>query len=469
MITRRPLVGALVGGAGWALPGFAGAQANAFEGTWGGVLSAGSQQLRLRLDIGPNTTTLFSMDQGGAPISATERWIQGERIRLGFPSINGAYEGRLEGDRIVGTWRQGGDLPLVFERGERFLAQTPEAPLTDEGLEQLRARTGAPALAVAALNTGTNASLAFARGLRAHGRTERVGAGDKWHVGSITKSMTATLVAQCVESGAVNWDDTVGDMLGNVVGDIRPEYRDATFRHLLSHRAGLQANLNVLDVVRYARQSADARADRIAYARSALRQTPVGPKEQTFTYSNNGYVIAGAMLEARLGAPWEQLITERLFAPLSMSSAGFGAPGTPGAYDQPSGHAPNLLGRPQPHPPGAGVTDNPAVLGPAGRAHASLEDMLRYLRCHCERRGLLERAESWSILHTPPFGGDYAMGWIRRPDGSLWHNGSNTLWYAEVAVDQQRRVVSVAACNYGRDSMARPVGEALTRAAATVA
>lgn len=468
MLTRRPLLAATAAGAVWALPGCGPSRTNAFEGTWSGVLQAGSQQLRLRLEVSADTATLFSLDQGGSPLPASELKVEGERIRLRFPNVNGQYEGRLEGDRIVGTWRQGGELPLVFERGDNAVPRPPP-PLTAEALEQLRARAGAPAFAAAALNIGANASLALAQGVRAHGRTERVGADDRWHIGSITKSMTATLVAHCVETGAVSWDDTVGAVLNDSISDMRSEYRDATFRHLLSHRAGLQANLNVLDMVRYPRQSPDARADRIAYARAALRQAPAGPKEQTFTYSNSGYVIAGAMLEVRLGAPWEQLIADRIFAPLRMSSAGFGAPGTPGAHDQPVGHAQNLLGRPRPHPPGAGVTDNPAVLGPAGRVHVGLQDLLRYLRCHCERQGLLERAESWSTLHTPPFGGDYAMGWVKRADGSLWHNGSNTLWYAEVSVDQQHGVVAAAACNYGSDRMAEPVGEALTRIAAAVA
>jgi CubicO group peptidase (beta-lactamase class C family) len=303
------------------------------------------------------------------------------------------------------------------------------------------------------------------RSVRAHQRPEAVTASDVWHVGSITKSMTATLVARCVEAGLVRWGDSVGDVLGSAIGDMRGEYRDATFRHLLSHRAGLQGNLPITDFIRYRRHNDDPREERVAFARQALRQEPVGAKEQSFEYSNNGYVIAGAMLEAKLGASWEHLIRTQVFTPLGMDSAGFGAPGREGAHDQPVGHSAGLLGI-RAHPPGADLTDNPAVLGPAGRVHVGFADMLKYLAAHRDRGDFLN-AESWSILHTPPFGGDYAMGWIKRGD-TLWHNGSNTIWYAEVLVDPARGVAAVAAANDGRPPAAPAVGSALASAAEAV-
>jgi len=45
----------------------------------------------------------------------------------------------------------------------------------------------------------------------------------------------------------------------------------------------------------------DTRADRKAYARKALALAPVRSMGTTFTYANNGYVVAGAMVEAKLG------------------------------------------------------------------------------------------------------------------------------------------------------------------------
>jgi hypothetical protein len=165
-----------------------------------------------------------------------------------------------------------------------------------------------------------------------------------------------------------------------------------------------------------------------------------------------------------------------VFDPLGMTSAGQGAPGAPGAYDQPCGHSegPTTVINGQstrpliPALPGVGVTDNPAALGPAGRVHAAFDDVLKYLRAHCDRTPFLRR-ESWDALHTPPFGGEYAMGWAVR-EGMLWHNGSNTLWYAEVMFDRARGIAAVAAANDGRaGDLGAPIGTALVSAAQAVA
>jgi len=173
------------------------------------------------------------------------------------------------------------------------------------------------------------------------------------------------------------------------------------------------------------------------------------------------------MLEAKLGNSWEDLIRTHLFEPLQLSTAGFGAPGQKGKTDQPVGHAkdPSSEGR-QAYPIGGLVTDNPVVLGPAGRIHMSLQDLLRYLSAHRDRAGFL-RPETWTILHTPPFAGEYAMGWIVRSNGALSHAGSNTLWYAEVLVDAATGVVAAAAANDGHAPRSAPaVGRALLEAAA---
>jgi len=473
IISRRPLLlGAAA--AGFAATNAFAQSASDFMGEWHGVLDLGAQQLRLRLVVaaGP-TATLFSVDQGNSAIPVGGTRIEGDQLILDIPVIRANFRGRLTGGRIEGTFTQGGALPLVFQRGE-VAAAGPEA-LTQARLAALRAQAGSPAMGAAALNRAGR-SVAFADGLRAIGQPQAVTTSDKWHLGSITKSMTATLVARAVEAGAVSWDDTIGTVLGSAIPDMRAEYRDVSFRHLLSHRSGLPANIEFTQLLSFPRESADSRADRVAYARLGLQQTPGGPKEQTFTYSNTGYIIAGAMLEAKMGAPWEALIQRHVFDPLGMTSAGQGAPGTVGAFDQPAGHAPGpttanngvitvpLIA----HPPGHEITDNPAALGPAGRVHANFEDVFKYLAAHRDRTSFLS-AESWRTLHTAPYGGPYAMGW--QVDGDrLWHNGSNTLWYAEVMVDRARGIVAAAAVNDGRAGDVRPmVGNALIGAAQAVA
>ena len=103
---------------------------------------------------------------------------------------------------------------------------------------------------------------------------------------------------------------------------------------------------------------------------------------------------------------------KRLFQPLGMSTAGFGAMGTPGKVDQPWQHT-EVDGKWTPVAPGP-LSDNPPAIGPGGTVHMSLGDWAKYAIAHLQgARGesrLLKR-ETWRKLHTPLPPGDYAFGW----------------------------------------------------------
>jgi CubicO group peptidase (beta-lactamase class C family) len=312
------------------------------RGGWSGVLDAGSKRLRLKLEIEEDgKARIFSLDQGGQPIPGRRMSRAVDQIEIEFPAIHAIFTGRLVGpDRMEGLWRQGvTSLQLAFERGNGALAPlAPPQPLTRERLAEIRAEAGSPALAAASARKGNSARV-WVDGERAVGSGIAVQDTDQWHLGSITKSMTASLVARLVDAGALRWDETVGDVLGSVAEDMLDAYRPATFKHLLSHRAGLPKDLPDTEFVQFSRELADPREERQSFIRRALAMTPVGPMTTTFEYSNNGYVVAGAMLEAKLGRSWEDLIRGHLFSSLGLTTAGFGAPGRNGAVEQPVGHS----------------------------------------------------------------------------------------------------------------------------------
>ncbi|MBQ1543424.1 MAG: beta-lactamase family protein [Caulobacteraceae bacterium] len=466
MITRRPVTTTLAALGLATAARAAAAQAPGVAGSWTGVLSAGPAKLRLRLVLGADgTATLYSLDQGGAAMAGKANALAPEKIEVEIAAVGGRFAGKLvSADRIDGTWSQGGaGLPLTLKRGDAGLpkgeplpaALPAPAPLTPELLESLRRASGSPALGAAAQRRGGQ-TLAWAAGLRRLGGADPVGPADKWHLGSITKSMTATLVGRLVEAGQLKWDDTVGALLGDKAPDMRPEYRAATLRHLASHRSGLPGDLPDGQLARFPRESADPREDRLAYARMALALPPKGPAGTTYEYANNGYVVLGAIIERRLDKTWEAAIRERLFEPLKLGSAGFGAPDREGP-GQPSGHTAAADGVLRAFP-ASGPSDNPAVLGPAGRVHMTLQDLVLYLAAHRDQSPLLT-PDTWRTLHTPPFGGDYAMGWMVQPNGVLWHNGSNTLWYAMAAFHPGQGVASAAAANDGRMASVAPAVE----------
>ncbi len=313
-------------------------------------------------------------------------------------------------------------------------------------LETIRADCGVPALAAAAV-IGGELIAQGASGVRSSDGTDAVTVDDLWHVGSCTKSMTSTLAAMMVDKGEIHWESTVGDVLSEI--PMHEHWRQATLIDLLSHRAGAPAVPPPTLWQEAWRQSGTHTRQRTAFVAGLLHDPPDTP-QRTFTYSNQGYAIAGSMLEKAAGQPWEDLLSTRLFQPLGLSSAGFGPPCSPERPRQPLGHR-WIRGTPHPVPPGP-QADNPPAIAPAGAVHLSIGDFARYAGFHAREgaAGFLPE-KTLQKLHTPS-AGDYALGWRvtqRQWAGgrALTHAGSNTMFFAVMWVAPERGFAAVAATN----------------------
>ena len=87
------------------------------------------------------------------------------------------------------------------------------------------------------------------------------------------------------------------------------------------------------------------------------------------------------------------------------------------------------------------LADNPPFLGPASTLHMSISDLARFGREHLRAelgRGTLLETETARKLHRRAGGGAYALGWVDETKDwkghrrVVWHNGTNTMWYAFV-------------------------------------
>jgi CubicO group peptidase (beta-lactamase class C family) len=297
-------------------------------------------------------------------------------------------------------------------------------------LKPIRQKFNVPAMA-AAIVTGDGLKYAGVVGVRKRGTEIPVTVDDLWHLGSDTKAMTSTLIARLVERGQLKWDTTLAEVFPDLAPQMNPEFQKVTLLQLLSHRAGLPANLSLLSY-----GGNDVQALRLRAVRDELAKPPLSKPGSKFLYSNLGYIIAGAVVEKITGKSWENAITEEVFQPLKMTSAGFGGTGTPGQIDQPWPHT--VKGRPT--AVNGPDMDNPPVMGPAGRVHCSITDWAKFIQDQLRgARGesALLKPESYLRLQTPPFGGDYALGWtVTQRDWAggkaLNHGGDNTMNFANV-------------------------------------
>jgi len=144
-------------------------------------------------------------------------------------------------------------------------------------------------------------------GVRKRGTAERITLEDRFHLGSCTKAMTATLVAMLVEEGKLNWTTTLGELFAGKVKPMHPVWEKVTLRQVLAHRAGLRLEPDGLrafnEMVRPPRAwLGTLPQQRREIAKQALSRPPGIAPDTKYWYSNVGYVLTGAVLEQLTGS-----------------------------------------------------------------------------------------------------------------------------------------------------------------------
>lgn len=324
-------------------------------------------------------------------------------------------------------------------------------------LDSIRAQFNVPAVG-GAIVTNAGIKLIDVAGIRKHGSDVPVQVGDRWHLGSDTKAMTATLLGLLAQKSAVDWNLTVAKAFPAWTKTMNDWTKYRTFEMLMAHRSGI---VNVLEEAWKALRDTnvpEVTERRREFAR-LITHRDLGGEPQfaqipgfEFSYQNANFILAGAMLERGTGKSWEDLMKTEVFQPLGMTTAGFGAPGSLNDVNEPWGHSDKSGQRV------ADKGDNTPGLGPAGTVHASLGDWARFVRLHLDgSEGSLTLAPaSLNRLHTE-FPGNvyypnrYGWGWRFDPGTGirLGHDGSNGSWYCICQVLLNKGVGFIAVSNIG--------------------
>lgn len=302
-----------------------------------------------------------------------------------------------------------------------------------------------------------NVIASAAAGERMKGSKVALDLGDRWHLGSITKSITATMIARLVESGKMQWSEKVGERFAEEA--IHDDWKAVTLEQLLTHTSGAPANFDMGVMLKRPKTDPECARERRNAVLSLMSKKLKHQPGERFSYSNIGYTIAGAMAEKATERSWEDLVKSEVFAPLELIDSGFGPPRSPAkTYDQPRGHS-VILGLKT----GASDTaDNTMIIGPAGVVHMTLDNLTKYATEHLKGElgtSKLLTPETFRRLHRPKLN-NYACGWVvKEPKNKTeptiyWHNGSNTMWYALVVFIPDRNLVVAVTSNDGDISQA---------------
>jgi CubicO group peptidase (beta-lactamase class C family) len=306
------------------------------------------------------------------------------------------------------------------------------------------AKNHLPAMAITVMNADGLVAEGVA-GVRKMGSPELVKQNDAFHIGSCTKPITATIVAQLVEEKKLTFETTIGAVFSEWK-DIRPEYRDVTVAELLSHESGLPA----FD------EDADFKGvplDRTAFVHEALKRAPV-VKRGEYKYSNAGFSTVAVIAERAGGMPWERLVETRIFAPLHLRTAGFGWPRDVWGFEDgkpvdPKG--PYQLGK---------------SIAPAGDVHMSSRDLAEFLRAHlralCGEKTLISPATA-TLMHTRRLrsGLGFGVQKIGDIDPVSVYSGSADTFVTVFAVAPKANVIVVVDTNTGDENAQKVAGATL--------
>ena len=237
-----------------------------------------------------------------------------------------------------------------------------------------------------------------------------------FQIGSVTKTFTATLLAEAVDRGELKLDTPVARLLPDFTIPSR-DGKAITLGELAMQDSGLPRMPSNMQVANPADPYAGYDATKLESFLAGYK-LPRDPGAK-YEYSNLGLGLLGYALAQRSGTSYPKLLQSRIFGPLGMTA-------TSTTLNEPldprwaSGH--DEQGKPvQPW--------HLDALAGAGAINSTGADMLGYLQANMGHgEGTLQRAMKFAHEPRRAVGGDERIGlaWMTKHDKDgdvVWHNG----------------------------------------------
>ncbi|CAN5348899.1 serine hydrolase [soil metagenome] len=181
-------------------------------------------------------------------------------------------------------------------------------------VDELMTSSGIPGLAVAVVHGGKTV---YAKGFGVKDNrvgdepANRVDPDTVFQLASVSKSLSATVVAHQVTEKAIGWDTPIVDKLPWFALSDPVVTRMVTVGDMFSHRSGLPDH-------------GGDRLEDLGYDRrqvlEKLRQLPLQPFRISYAYTNFGLTTGAEAVATSAGKTWEELSDEVLYTPLGMTS-----------------------------------------------------------------------------------------------------------------------------------------------------
>jgi CubicO group peptidase (beta-lactamase class C family) len=279
-----------------------------------------------------------------------------------------------------------------------------------------------------------------------------------FHIGSLTKMMTAAVVVGLADEGKVDLNAPIGTYLKN----LNPKIARLTLHRLLSQTSGLR------DITGDSgSQDEKALAE---FAQSLTEKDLIFEAGKYFSYSNAGYALAGAVLEKVSQKSYADEMNERVFAPLAMNRTTFRA-SLAMTYPLAVGHTIDKEGKAQVARPFAVNTS----LAPAGYAYSNIKDFTDFVLAILDDGKFKDKtvfsAKTVSQLLTAHVeiptnvftGGKYGYGWFLqdfRGYRAAEHGGTQLGFASEVKIVPEGNFAVIIFANRDGVRLNKTIGKA---------
>jgi CubicO group peptidase (beta-lactamase class C family) len=214
--------------------------------------------------------------------------------------------------------------------------------------------------------------------------------------GSVSKLFTWTAIMQLVDQGKIKLDDDVNKHLKDF--QIKSPYpQPITIANLLTHTAGFDDSSISNFFTKY---------EELYPLKDYVRQhqpAVIMPPGKISSYSNYGTMLAGYIVEAVSGLPYNEYIRQRIFVPLGMNSSTFDQKQTPLLVE-------NMASGNLYHNGKFEKQDFDYIeVVPAGALCSTAADMAKFMLAHLTADPRLMKPATYRLMHAPHFG--YRPGW----------------------------------------------------------
>jgi CubicO group peptidase (beta-lactamase class C family) len=319
---------------------------------------------------------------------------------------------------------------------EKFGLKPSQAPGTEDvgfgdwnDLNQLltiaRDKYSIPGISMAIISNGEITEDATA-GVRSISTNDPIQSTDRFHLGSITKSFTATLVGRLIENNRLTENTSIAEVFPEM--KMNDAFKSVTIKQLLDHRGGIQSHTSDNPEIdkKLITLKGNPIEQRLKFTQIALNEEPINEPGSAMAYSNAGYTILAAITEKITNLSWEDQLVKYIFNPLNMNTAGIGWPSSEDRLDQPLGYEGELSNL---------TVQSPdyklgSYMAPAGDIHASMSDLAKFVIAHYNglngEKGIL-KTETFKMLHSSKTN-QYSSGWILKENdkGNQIHEHSGT-------------------------------------------